>query len=171
MTELIELNNPKPQWNEYNSRYMFISECEIELKAFITFYMLVLWPDEIRCKLNKTFKNPDDPNYNMDKTYYTWNQDCYGVEEELKKWFPFSIFPNGPHFDEETELLSLKYRAALDLLIEDFFKVKKMILIKTHEMGLSWYADESCTVEEPLVMTSVINRVKSIIFNIYLINF
>jgi len=154
--------NPQPQWNESNSSFMFSKDCcDLELKAFINFYMLVLWPNEVRCMFN-TIRIIGHINYNMDKSKHTWNNDCFRNEEEFKLWFPTTIFPNGPFYDEDSKKQSVKYRAALDLLVVDFFQQKNMILQKTNEMGLCWFASIDGTASNTLLMDRVAVQTKGL---------
>jgi len=162
--DVSSLLNPQPQWNESNSSFMFSKDCDIELKAFINFYMLVLWPNDVRCMFN-TIRIIGHLNYNMDKSKHTWNNDCFrDGDEEFILWFPKTIFPNGPHYDEDSKKLSMRYRAALDLLVVDFFQQKNMILHKTNDMGLCWYAYNDCLSSQPLLMETVAAQTKGLLF-------
>jgi len=148
----------KPQWNRENSSVIFYDEdVEIELKAYIVFYMLVLWPNQVRCLFN-TLRIEGHINENMDKSKHTWNQDCYGNVEEFNLWFPKEIFPNGLYYDDDAIVLSTQYKAALDLLVDDCFRNKKMIIKKLPNMGIGWFADSSCGCVVPLDMSCVANN-------------
>jgi len=130
----------KPMWNDDTGGFMYYSAGDLELKAFILFYINVLWPDEDRNAFNSL--RPGKVNCGVESKFYPWNQGILS-EYNIKKWFPRAIFPEGPGYDSESCLLSRRLRGCLDLLVKCFFKKPKLMIKKCPLSGLGWYDDDN----------------------------
>ena len=84
-----------PMWNIHTSTYLNPSDAEIECKAFVIFYINVLWPDE---ELESFQRQRNHNNELPDNRFHQWNLPV-SQWTNVYKWFPTSIFPQGPEFD------------------------------------------------------------------------
>lgn len=130
-----------PMWNEVSSNFLNISKAEIEIKAFVLFYIYVLWPDNVRDSFNRLKRRGhSDVNRHFSSNLYPWNLPASNKSNYIK-WFPVSIFPFGPGFDAKTKTLSSRLRSCLDNLVEDCFSKPNLILKKSKEFGLGYFCD------------------------------
>lgn len=130
----------KTMWKKSSADFMYKSQAPMDVKAFILFYCNVLWPDKVRSSFNSTRVGGE--NVHFQRENYAWNLDVAVMSSKsLALWYPKAIFPNGPVYDEATSIVSGKWRACLDVLVEVCFKKPKLTLKKT-AMGLGWYADD-----------------------------
>jgi len=163
--EDIQVVGTKPIWNLASSDRLNKSESPIEIKAFVLFYIYLIWPDLVRdhCYNNFVF-NPisnfkRDDNGRINTKFLPWNLACTN-SDNLIKWFPLSIFPNGPGYDEQSHDLSVKLRCCLDNLVSDIFLKPDLILKKSVEFGIGFYSIHNNT-----NMRNVSQNVKGFIFN------
>jgi len=126
-----------PMWTFESSEYLNNSSQPIDLKAFVLFYIYVLWPDSVR----ESFKIDIELNTNgqVNSFLMPWNLPVSNYNNYVK-WFPKSIFPNGPGFNEDSMMLSLYLRCCLDNLVVACFCQHDVDLKKTAEYGLGFYS-------------------------------
>ena len=121
-----------PMWTEQSADIICKSaEYPIDLKAFVIFYVYILWPDNIRKAIQKQSFH--------DIKKMPWNLP-FTNPMNLQKWFPLSIFPNGPGHDDESMLLSMKLKSCFDSLIFSCFLNINVKLKKSDEDGLGFYS-------------------------------
>ena len=131
----------KPMWKTEIGTYMLLTEAPLEAKAFIIFYINILWPDTARIQFNSY--GPGGANENAGKEVYPWNAPfdlCDNMEDVRRflRWFPLSLFPYGNANSIKTKKFAGRWIAALDLLVNDCFKNPKLIINKS-AWGLGWY--------------------------------
>ena len=130
-----------PMWTYESSEYLNKSKNQpIDLKAFVLFYIYILWPDNVR----ESFKEdiPLTSNGRIDYLKMPWNLPVSNYNNYVR-WFPISIFQNGPGFDEDSKMLSLYYRCCLDNLVVACFCHHDVDLKKNAVYGLGFYSRQN----------------------------
>ena len=139
--------SPASQWTDTQTDYMLRdSDYPLFLKANILFYRNILWINNKRNSFN-CIRNYSDSRVRNDAharsffrnyAYYEWNDDLMS-DTSILKWFPLSMFPNGPDFDEDSQMLKAMLRATLDELVETFFRRKEKLVMRKDDMGLGYH--------------------------------